>query len=415
MEIANELYIPALRGLFGDWVYYSCLIPAEEVAKRVNYAEEVHKSEKLSDLIQREIKENRGRDIAKYLKTQKDRFFNSLVVAVYRGDPTWYEVAITKANNNIPIDEIPQDALDSFGLLHLTGKERLFALDGQHRLAGLKKVKEDGHGLDDELSVILVAHKDTQAGLLRTRSLFTTLNKTAISVSKGERISLDENDAMAVVTRYLVEEHPYFLEDRVVYNATNNLTVKDQASLTTLGNLYDILSILFIKILKKGKRKELEYSRPPDEELKHYYREASIFFTQLNECFPELRQYWDAEDYLSVAKKYRGDFGGSLVFRPIGLKLIAECVAEMSTKWNIDERIANLAKLPRNLAKKPYAGILWDVSEKKMITSKQVLARRLMLYMVGEKVEKSALLADYAAALGKDERSVKLPKPLFNP
>jgi DNA sulfur modification protein DndB len=259
----------------------------------------------------------------------------------------------------------------------------------------------------------LVAHKDTQAGLLRTRSLFTTLNKTAISVSKGERISLDENDVMAVVTRYLVEEHPHFIGDRIAYNATNNLTAKDQASLTTLGNLYDILGVLFIKILKKGERKELEYSRPPDEELEHYYREASAYFSLLNECFPELKEYWDAEDRPSIVKKYRGDFGGSLVFRPIGMKLIAECVAKMSTKWNMNECISRLARLPRDLAEKPYAGILWDISEKKMITSKQVLARKLMLYMMGEKVEKGILLADYTAALGKDKKSVKLPKPLF--
>jgi len=409
----SELYVPALRGLFGDWVYYSCLMPAAAVAERVSFAKEIHKSEKLSDLIQREIKKKRGREIAQYLKTQRERFFNSLVVAVYKGEPTWYEVTITKANKNIPIDEIPKDALDSFGLLHLTGKERLFALDGQHRLAGLKKVMEDGDGLEGELSVILVAHIDTQSGLRRTRNLFTTLNKTAKSVSKGETIGLDENDVMAIVTRRLVEEHPYFLGDRVAYNATNNLPKGDQKSLTTIGNVYDILRILFAKILKKGTYKKLEYSRPPDNELEEYYQEACVFFTQLNNNIPELNQYWRAKNFSLVVAKYRGDFGGSLVFRPIGLKIITECIEKMSVKREISECVDRVSKLPRKLSEEPFAGVIWDTREKVVIPRRQVLARNLMLYMMGEKVDKSSLLKDYAAALDLEETSVRLPAPLF--
>jgi DNA sulfur modification protein DndB len=413
METMNELYVPALRGLFGDWVYYCCLMPAVEVAKRVDFAKEVHKSEKLSDLIQREIKKQRGQDIAEYLKSRGDRFFNSLVVAVYQGDPTWYEVAITKANKNIPIDEIPKDALDSFGLLHLTGKERLFALDGQHRLAGLKKVIDDGSTLKDEFSVILVAHKNTQAGLIRTRNLFTTLNKTAVPVSKGEKIALDENDVTAIITRRLVEEHPYFVGDRISYNAMPNLLPGDQVSLTTIVNLYDVLEILFTKVLKKGAAKKLRYSRPADDELDQYYQEADTFFEQLNNGISELSEYWSAKKYRLVIQKYRGDFGGSMAFRPIGLKLIAECISEMSGS-EIGERVERISRLPRDLSKEPYADVIWDTSAKTIIAKGRVLAKSLMLYMIGEKVDKAALLRRYAVALGKDEKFTELPEVLVN-
>ena len=169
----STLWLPALRGLLGDWVFYSCLIPLREVAKRVSYAEELHQNAKLSDMIQRQLKRGRAEDIAAYLKTQKQRFFNSLVVAVYKGSPSWHDIG--DFSSNIPgmsVEEIPSQVLDSFGLLKLSGGERLFAIDGQHRLAGIKEaVKSTSSLADEEVSVLLVAHRDGPKGLERTRRL----------------------------------------------------------------------------------------------------------------------------------------------------------------------------------------------------------------------------------------------------
>jgi len=58
---------------------------------------------------------------------------------------------------------------------------------------------------------------------MRTRRLFTTLNKTAKAVTKGEIIALDEDDVMAIVVRNLVENHPHFTEQRVLIVAQANL------------------------------------------------------------------------------------------------------------------------------------------------------------------------------------------------
>jgi DNA sulfur modification protein DndB len=43
-------FLPALRGLFGDWAYYSCLISLKELATRVKFADQIHQSKALSDL-----------------------------------------------------------------------------------------------------------------------------------------------------------------------------------------------------------------------------------------------------------------------------------------------------------------------------------------------------------------------------
>lgn len=52
----KEIYLPALRGIFGSWVYYSSMMQVVDLAKRVNFAEELHKDKELSKLIQRELK-----------------------------------------------------------------------------------------------------------------------------------------------------------------------------------------------------------------------------------------------------------------------------------------------------------------------------------------------------------------------
>lgn len=350
----DRLFIPALRGIFGDWVFYSCLISAKDLANRVDYATVLHKNARLSELIQREIKKKRGAEIADYLNTQNERFFNSLVIGVYDGSPVWHEFGITSKTENIRIEEISDNDRHSFGYLQFDGTEKLFAIDGQHRLAGFKTLFEEGNHSDDQVSVILVAHKETKSGRERTRRLFTTLNKTAITVSKGERIALDENDVMAIIVRRLVEDTPDFAGSKIAYQATNNLKVNDLESLTTIGNLYDVLTILFSKIHQKGSTKHLQFSRPPDSELDGYYTLAIDYFAMLRKHIPELDEYFKSSKPRNVVLKYRGDFGGSIAFRPLGLIVLTNVIEQLARTMNLDSAINLVAKAPRNLMEIPF-------------------------------------------------------------
>src|SRR4051812_47330495 len=195
-------YYPALRGIFGDWVYYTCLMSMREVTERLSFASDIHKSQQLSDWIQRQLKGKRSKQIADYLLGEKQRFFNSMVVAIYEGDPAWHGFSHLKpVTTDIDLEDVPDDVEASVGFLSFVGDEKIFAVDGQHRLAGMKEaIKQNAKLGDDEVSLVLVAHKTTRAGMQRTRRLFTTLNKTAVPVGKGEIIALDENDVMAIVT-----------------------------------------------------------------------------------------------------------------------------------------------------------------------------------------------------------------------
>lgn len=97
---------PALRAKVGVWIYYVSTMSFADVAKLVSpINDELHKSTLLSEMIQRSITEN-YKDIANYLLTQEERFFNALILAVYNGQPKW---------NEICIDNV--DATDEYSIL----------------------------------------------------------------------------------------------------------------------------------------------------------------------------------------------------------------------------------------------------------------------------------------------------------
>lgn len=406
-ETTLSLALPALRGTFGDWTYYSVVIPLAELAKRVAFASEIHTNKGLSELIQRELKGGahggRALDIANYLLRTPERFFNSLVVAVYGGAPQWVPLNINQQVNGSPS---LGEAAHSLGVLQMSGTEKLFAVDGQHRLAGMKRLIEmnkksattnQPSAISDLVSVLFIAHHADH--MERTRRLFTTLNKTAVPVSKKERIALDENDVMAIVVRRLVEKHSSFKSPRIAMHHTNNLGRDDGIALTTIGNLYDVLRLLFLAETG-AKKKELEFNRPTDEKLNEFYDVAASYFDDLATVEPALAEYFDASNPAKVCQKYRHDTGGSIYFRPIGLTLITEVT--MLLKKKTPNWLELLKRLPRNLQEAPFAGTIW--SQRGTIEPKhRVLCRNLLLYMCDQTpISATALQKKLSELLGKD-------------
>ena len=409
----SRRYFPALRGLFGDWVYYSCLMSMEDVAARLSYAEDIHKSQKLSDMIQRKLKGGRSKDIAAYLLREDQRFFNSLVVAIYGGDPAWHGFSdFRPQTEDINLLDVPTEAEDSVGFLSFSGDEAIFAIDGQHRYAGMKEAlrKKPALGRDD-VSLILIAHQNTPVGQERTRRLFTTLNKTAVAVGKGEVIALDENDVMAIVTRHLVQNSARFNEARIRFSQSENLP-KDADELTTIGNLYDILKIIFSSSLGfTNKPAELRFIRPNDKDLKKYISLAEKCFRGLAKAFPPLGDYFaaSAASAPAIVRKHRRGNGGHLLFRPIGLRLVAEVVVEsVKSGETLKKALTSVEKLPVELSKEPYKGVIW-LPNGKMNPGSRALCRSLLLHMLGHEKKQADLRARYAKMLGQDLASVKLP------
>ncbi len=413
------LILPALRGIMGDWVYYSCLMSLNDLSERVDYANEIHKSERLSEMIQRQLKSgDRSSQIAEYLGSQKERFFNSLVIATYRGQPNWHAISkVQPKGKRSELDGLDEATIESVGFLTLHGDETLFALDGQNRLAGIKKAVKAGieHQPVDEVSVIFVAHEATKKGLERTRRLFTTLNKTARPVSKGDIIALDEDDVMAICVRRLIEETKLFPEDRIAFVASNNIPVKNTTSLTTIGNLYDILGILFTGTrweLKKPKA-DLSRVRPSDSALREYFDYAQRYLLLLRDNFAELEAFFSSKDKEAVArvvKRYRGSHGGKVLFRPIGLEVITRVVASLTSSMDLEQAVKLAARLPRDLTAPPFVGLIWDATRNTITNAHKATLREVLLNMLGDHARWKAdkLLARYRKDTGDD--AITLPR-----
>lgn len=417
----KKIVLPALRGLMGDWVYYSCLMNLNELASRVQYARKIHKHKSFSEMIQRELRYNRGKQISEYLKVQRERLFNSLVVATYGGQPNWQALSSVKEKGTDNLSQLTEAQIASVGFLTLQGSEELFALDGQHRLAGMKQAIKNGLQQNpvDEISVIFVAHKDTPKGLERTRRLFTTLNKTAKLVSKGEIIALDEDDVMAITVRRLIESDEILSGKRVAFTASNNIPTNNLDCLTTIGNLYDVLQILFSHATQDESirnKSDLQKFRPSDEKLENYFNLAKKYFTELGKHFEELKEFFATDDTEPTVRKYRGSHGGSAIFRPIGLKIFTEVITYLvkSQSMSLTKAIKIAADLPRNIRKEPYANLMWDVSSETISNSHNVTIRHLLLHMLGyytDKMKKEDLLIRYRRETGNDR--AKLPKKII--
>ena len=407
-EQLSELTLPALRGVMGDWIYYSCLMDLKSLGSRVQYASDLHEHQGLSTMIQRRLDDRRRTEIADYLKDQPQRFFNSLVIATYGGDPNW--ISLDSVQGSSPPDGIGSltpETIASVGFLIFRGDERLFAVDGQHRLAGIKKVLEDGpdHEADDDISVIILAHRTSPAGLERTRRLFTTLNKTARPVSKGDIIALDEDDVMAICVRELVEKTKLFRGPRLAFVAGNNMPTNNRESLTTIGNLYDVLTVLFTKAQwgLRERKADLQRIRPTDETIGEYFYYCSTFFRALESEFAEVREFSRTRSPRRVVSKYRGDHGGKVVFRPLGLELYATVAAALTDEMDLEDAVRTVARLPRDLHEPPFEGLLWDSGRGTIVGGNKVLLRELLCHMLGKsnpRFPEDVLLERYRRATG---------------
>lgn len=423
--MTKPLTIPCLRGSFGDWIYYACLFTLSDVAGRVNYAEEVHDSKELSELIQRQLDGDRAGKIANYLRTNDERFFNSLVLATYQGSPQWFDIGNLRGGKNANIlGEMRDGAADALGLLRLDGSERIFALDGQHRLAGIKRALGEDTGLgSDMVPVILVGHATDAAGTRRTRRLFTTLNKTAVAVKKLDIIALDEDDVMAITARRMVERDSSFKSPKVAIISSESMPVTNDTALMTIAGLYDQLKLIFTFEAKRRDRgstdDDLRFNRPSDDVLDDYYAKALAYFKALGATFPPIAEFLSSRRPREVVNKHRHDDGGHILFRTIGLDTFTRAAVAIATRDGISlaAAVPKLAGLPTELSSVPYRGIIWDPSREIMKPVNKALCRRLVFHLLSLPIsarQTRDLVGDYRAALGhsRDDPKIKLPAPL---
>lgn len=322
--MATAINIPAIRGHVGEIVYYTSVFTFQQIVERVKKIDdELHTSKSLRDQTQHNLTEN-YKSIRDYILSHDDRFFNALVLAVYDGEPIW---------NAIEVD-FKEDTYYTMGFLQLNGEEKIFPVDGQHRVEGIKAALKVRPELKDEtIAVIFIGHQKSPAGMEKTRRIFTTLNRYAKPVKLGDIIALDEEDIVAITTRELLESYPLFMGNKIS-NAKNSKAIPDTDynAFTTLMSLYECHLTLYKYFKQQYDKKNKPYSskeineslklRPNQQALNAYKSFVTDFWNAFCRSFNGMQDFKNNLNE-NAANAYRNKSGGLVYFRPIGIESIA--------------------------------------------------------------------------------------------
>ena len=304
---------PSIKAKMGRWDYFMVRMSMRELAENVKYAEEIHGANQLSEAIQRGLKLSRAmKEIASYLAKQEDRFFSSIVVAALDGDPQWHPVSL-EADPQFNILKNDQKLSEAFGVLSFSGEQDYYALDGQHRLAAIRALINREVDLEppdnfknEEVPVIIITPRQLENRndfMIRYRRLFGHLNRYAKAMSQFDNIVMDEDDALAIITRRLVVHHEFFASvgsqfesSRIKMSSGKNVTF-GSSHWTSLENLYEINARLLSTAQRRNKGwgaygdnlKEYKRFRPDEEEIDALYDELFLCWNALIEALPVLR------------------------------------------------------------------------------------------------------------------------------
>ena len=398
--------IPAIRSRMGIWMYYVTSLSFEEVNEYVKPIDkELHNSELLSKMIQKSIADN-YKSIANYLETQEERFFNALILAVYDGQPMW---------NEIQLDDYIEENSYNLGILTLNGEEKIFPVDGQHRVAGIKKALENNPLLANErVPVIFIGHSKDALGMQRTRRMFSTLNRYAKPVSLRDIIALDEDDIVAIASRALIDETDLFSKDRILDSKNKSIPDSNNTALTTIITYYECnKELLWLhikdievrglddKVITGRTRKINEFirHRPSDEMIKAFTTECRLFWEAIMDSCDEINTYPD-----NSIGRFRNKDGGHIFFRPVALIPFTKAIIRI--KENNQKSYKSIfAEFNHNLfwiQNKLWRKIIWDNIRGKMVMGNGKLIEYIFLYMY----DKSLLTKKELETMEKDLSSI---------
>jgi len=371
--MANKTFIPALEARVGDWKYYICTMKYAEVARQVSFAHELGGNRDLGSMIQRGISD-RTKDIVAYLKNSEHRFLGAMIIAAWGGQPDYIELEMADPDN------ILKGVDRGFGVLTFDGTQQYFALDGQHRLSAIKEVIKSKPELGaEDIAVLIVSHYETEDGRERTRRLFTNINRNAKVTTAAENIALDEDDGYSVITRRLLEEHPFASQDgRVkvfqsapsggdIKMAGNSIAPGDKSAWSTIVVLRDLVQQLWFP----NDGPDLS-DRPTTEVMDEAYGIIAGRITSLlNACGDIPAKLAAAASARDVRAPKGSEELGQAFMRPVIQKAVVRVVRQIVTQDQLtfDETVERLKTLDWRIGQAPWTAV-FNTDGKKMISGK---------------------------------------------
>ena len=345
--MAISIRFPAIQAKMGRWKFYLVKMSMRELAVNVKFSTEINAEDMTLDVaLQRTLEESRvTKDIVAYLSNNQDRFFSSIVVAAWKGNPKWIAVTIE--------DGEYKNLNGSFGVLEFDGSVDYYALDGQHRMSAIRELVIGDNRRDapenfaqEEISVIIVvpSHLDSDDKfLVRYRRLFGHLNRYAKPTDKRTNIIMDEDDAFAIITRRLISNHEFFkyagpVKDspKIKTDKGKNLK-KGDPYFTSLETLYDMNVILLTSRFRRNNGwndenqdiKSFLRIRPSDEKIDELYNELELYWNALLAALPELKNDPVKMREHSPQERKNECKQDNALFWPIGQEILAGCAREL--------------------------------------------------------------------------------------
>ena len=425
--------VAAIKGRIGKTDYYQANISARELVAIAIPASELSDwdSWSMSERIQRDVSLNRIREeLLPYLAFSKDRFYGSLIITVIEADTFKFE-PLEKVSPTIPAAY--QSEIGSIGFLIIDGGQ-LVALDGQHRLVGLRELITNPYfsseivkgAADDDVCVMFVQHESLES----TRRIFNKVNRHARPTTPSDNIITSEDDGYAIIARWLTEMDPppgvrtprpplNWLNrngDPIVEWKRTTLT-QNSPSLTTLTAVYKtVQSILIANGLPKFSD---SINRPPDEELKKGYRWAARWWEAVLEEIAPLN--WVRNRPEEIPSMRGPSKRHSLLFRPVGqMALFRGIGTAVDLGYNLEETIRRCNKIPWSTRSRLWREILVSEALRPITREKNIrLGGDLIGYLLaGHRMSPEdiyALQASCATEKGWLESSGQPPRPLPDP
>ena len=392
----------AQRAKLGSTVYYIAKMPVEELVNSVGLAIELPEWKDMTpdEKMQREPDINRVvNEICPYFIEDQDRFFGSLIVDIYSGfenmkfDPISKYV---KDDITFAYDVSMQDA----GFLSLPGKERLIALDGQHRLLAMKLCLKGNSAIsavmlgnkkmtsqmlaleahpelaDEEVSVIFVEHRDN----MKIRKIFNKVNKYARQTGRGQNIITADDDVYATIARKLFSDGGVLekVGKNELVNWKSNTLSQRSKQLTTVSALYTIA-----ETLSKDKGWSAKVMPSDEDEIEEAFDENTEFWTELLNGMDVYQEYLDLTRKDKPISNLRDQ---NLLMKPVthmALAHVAYFAKKHSAAWG--DVIAKLNKVNWSMDNSVWFNILViPAKKKKVITGKESIraAGMVISYMV---------------------------------
>lgn len=392
----------AQRATIGSTEYFIAKMPLEELVNSVGLAMELPEWNDMTpdEKMQREPDVNRvANEICPYFINDKDRFFNSIIIDIHSGyDDIRFDPISKYVKDDITLAY--EVSMKDAGFLSLPGKERLIALDGQHRLLAMKLCLKGNSAIsaaylkngkmsqqmlslqphpelaDEEISVIFVKGDDIH----KIRKIFNKVNKYARQTGRGQNIITADDDVFAIIARKLFAEGHVLAKigKNDLVNWSSNTLSQRSKQLTTVSALYTIA-----ETLSKDRGWTSKVMPESELEIEEVYEENEAFWKALLNGMDTYKKYIELTREDKPISELREE---NLLMKPVTHMTLAH-VAFMAKVKEVDwtDIVVKLNQIDWSMDNNLWFNILViPAKKKKVITGKESIraAGMVLSYIV---------------------------------